>query len=138
MLETKEKTIDGHEYQVTQFPALKGMRLAVKIGKLLGDGIGHAATTGSVMDMDVSKVVAGIVENLDEEATPNLLLQLFSSTHRDRKEMNESGFNMAYAGNYMEMGKALLFILEVNYGGFMGALEQARSIGSQAEASAAK
>ncbi len=139
MLECKEKTIDGHEYQVTQFPAMQGMKIAVALAKLFGAGIGGAIGSGSVaqvMNMDVSGIVAGIFEKLDEEQTPKLILRLFSSTHRDRRELNEVNFNDAFAANYGEMIKALKFVLEVNYGGFMGALEQAKLIGDQPSSAA--
>lgn len=134
MLECKEKTIDGHEYQVTQFPAMHGMKIAVSLAKLLGSGLSGALGSGSaekILEMDVSAIANGIFEKLDEDETPKLVLRLLSNTHRDRKEMNENNFNTAYAANYGELVKALKFVLEVNYGGFMGALEQAGNIGGQ-------
>jgi hypothetical protein len=134
MIETKEKTIDGHEYQVTQFPAMQGIRNAITLAKLFGSSIGGAIGAGSVsevMNMDISGMVAGIFEKLDETETTKLILKLLSNTHRNRQEMNEVNFNNAYAANYGELVNALKFVLEVNYGGFMGALALAKNTGDQ-------
>jgi hypothetical protein len=38
MLQIFDKTIDGHDYQVTQFAAMRGLKHAVKISKIVGPG----------------------------------------------------------------------------------------------------
>lgn len=131
MLEKVEKTIEENQYETTQFAAMKGMRLAVKLAKTFGGGIGAAAAGGveSVMDMDVAKVVQAIVSNLDEETTPQLIVELLSTTSRNDVQLTKEAIDKCYAANYGELFKALQFVLEVNYGGFIGALAQASSIG---------
>lgn len=131
MLQKIERTIEDQAYETTQFAAMKGMRLAVKLAKTFGGGIGEAAAGGveSVMDMDVAKVVQAIVANLDEESTPTLILDLLSTTSRNGVLLNKEAIDKVYAANYGELFKALQFVLEVNFGGFIGALAQASSIG---------
>lgn len=131
MLEKIERTIDDQPYETTQFPAMKGMRIAVRLAKTFGGGIGEAASGGveSVMDMDISKVVQAIVGNLDEEATPQLIVDLLSTTKRNDVQLTKEAIDKVYAANYGELFKALQFVLEVNFGGFIGALVQAGGIG---------
>lgn len=136
MIETKDKIINGKEYQVTQFPAMYGLRLAVKIVKTLGPGIARLADTkggGSILDMDTSNIdiasmVDGLMSSLDDKNTPAMILELFSSTHRERVLLNEKEFDNAFAGNYVELAKALMFIIEVNYGDFFGVLAAGQSL----------
>lgn len=138
MIQSKEKTIEGMVdaaqasviYKCTQFPAMTGMRLAVKLAKTFGGGLGAVSgDIASVMDMDVSKVVNGILENLDEEKTPQLISELLSKTERNGVFLTTDVIDKVYAANYGELFKALQFVLEVNFGGFIGALAQAGNIG---------
>jgi len=141
MIQKKQKTIEGQvegaktdvEYEVEQFPAMTGMRIAVKLAKTFGGGIGQAASGGmeSVMDMDVSKVITAIVENLDEDATPKLVADLLARTKRNGVHLTPDVIDTVYSANFGELLSALKFVLEVNYGGFMGALAQAGNIGKE-------
>jgi len=131
MIESKTREIDGHQYQVTQFAAMTGLRYAVRLVKIIGPGLGKALggvdSLAGLMEADLSDagiggMVQALTDNLDADGTPRLILDLLSATHRDNKEMTETVFNTVYAGNYGELVKALKFVLEVNYGGFFGAL----------------
>lgn len=122
MIETKEKYIDGHKYTVTQFPARRALTLKTKLVKLVAPSL-FTAMSGqkqgaSVLDMPLDKAINMLVERLDEDHLINLIFELLASTRRDGKELNESHFNMVYAGNFGELYKALFFILEVNFGSF--------------------
>lgn len=137
MIETKTKTICGHQYEVTQFPAMIGLRKAIKLSKIIGPGIGKAVgdsgSIANIMDgeINIGDAVASLVDRLDEHSTTAFILELFSMTHRERKDLSaDANFNEAFTGNYGEMVQALSFILEVNYGSFFGALTAAT--GSQA------
>lgn len=137
MIQAKNKTINGHEYTVTQFPAMHGLRMAVRLFKVVGPGLGKALSAGSLTDLmskdlgdgSLGDAISALVGNLDADGTPQMILDLLSSTHRDRREMTQNEFNTAYAANYGELIEALKFVLEVNYGGFFGALA-AGDIGS--------
>jgi len=146
MIETKEKTINGHAYQVQQFPAMTGLRLAVKVVKTLGAGIAKMGDIkggfSGLMNMDTSDLnigdmVEGLLGKLDDENTPKLILELFAATWRDGVELNQKNFDMAYAANYIEMGQAIAFIIEVNYGDFFGVLEAGKTGIGKAPSSAA-
>ncbi len=149
MIEPQKKElpglVDGNEqsviYTVTPFPAMQGMRMAVKLAKTFGGGIGKAASGGvnSIMDMDVSNVIDGILANLDENETPKLVAELLKGTQRNGVFLTEQVIDKVYMQNFGELFKALQFSLEVNFGGFFGALAQASSnIGSPAANAVAK
>lgn len=139
MIESKEKAIlddrgKSHKYQVTQFAAMRGLRLATRLLQLVGPGVGEAMDLAGqggfakIMDADIdlSAVVKELVGQLDEDKVTSLISDLLSSTHRDEQDMNyEENFNAAYAANYGELFRALTFVLEVNYGNFLGALRAA-------------
>lgn len=139
MIESKEKSIQddkgkSHKYQVTQFAAMRGLRMATRLVQLVGPGVGEAmdlARSGGLAklmdaDIDLSAVVKELVGQLDEDKVLNLVTDLLSSTHRDGQDMSqETVFNDAYAANYGELFRALVFVLEVNYGNFLGALRAA-------------
>lgn len=147
MIEPQKKELpgllDGQEaminYTVTPFPAMQGMRMAVKLAKTFGGGIGKAASGGvsSVMDMDIASVIDGILGNLDENETPKLIAELLAKTQRNDVFLTEQVIDKVYTQNFGELFKALQFALEVNFGGFIGALAQASSnIGSAPVANA--
>jgi hypothetical protein len=148
MLKSEEKTIEGIvdgaiqpvEYIVQQFPAMKAMRIAVKLGKTVGGGIGVAAKGGfnDVMNMDVGAIISEIMCNLDEIETPKLVAEVLSQTKRNGVFLTEDVINKVYAGNFGEMFKAIQFSLEVNFGGFIKALAIAGNTGSPAELDAEK
>jgi len=136
MLIKQEKQIlgivDGEEaeieYSCTPFPAMKGIRLSIKIAKAFGGGIGKAAKGGlaNMGDMDVSEVVDKILENLDEEDTPKLIIALLAKTQRNGVFLDQTAFDKVFAANYFEIFDALKFVFEVNFGGFFNALTIAK------------
>lgn len=140
MLKKTEKTIrgliNGEEadiaYAVTPFPAMTAMRIAVKIAKSFGSGIGVAASGGvaNVMDMDVSKLLDGILSSLDEEETPKLIADLLAKTERNGVFLSADVIDKVYTQNFAELMAAVKLSLEVNFGGFIAALAQAANTGT--------
>lgn len=154
MITPEEKNISGQingdpaevEYKVTPLPAMQGMRMAVKLAKTFGGGIGKAAidAAGSkndeagLMNMDVGQIIDGILGNLDEDETPKLISELLKGTQRNGVYLTNEVIDKVYTQNFGELFKALQFALEVNFGGFIGALAQASSnTGNTPAASAA-
>jgi hypothetical protein len=129
MIESKEKTINGVTYMVTQFPARRALRLQTKLVKLLAPSVSALAGGANLSDvknvMDakiggevISKAVTTLVERLDEDYVVNLIMELLASTRREGKEISEAQFDMIYAGNFKELFQALYFVVEVNFGSF--------------------
>lgn len=124
MIETRDKVINKVNYSVTQFPARTGLRIKTKLLKLLAPSVlSLVGSSENVLDTKLDSAVLGkavqaLSERLDEDVVLNLISELLLSTKRDGKDITEGVFNLAYAGNYGELFKALLFVLEVNYGAF--------------------
>lgn len=135
MIKSEEKIIDGVNYTVTQFPARRGIKIQTKLAKLLGPTFAALNTgKGSILDQDVgnlSGAVNALVGRLDEDYVVNFVLELLMCTRREGKEITEGLFDTVYAGNYKELYKAILFVLEVNYGSFMKELGTFAAQGSQ-------
>lgn len=135
MIETTEKVISGKidgvaadvTYTVKQLPAMKALRVSVKLAKTLGGGLSAAAGGGmaSVMEMDLGNIVKGVMENLDEEETPKLILELMQGVTRNGVVITPEVFDKVYAANFGELFSALKLVLEVNFGGFMAAVAEA-------------
>jgi hypothetical protein len=140
MIQAKTKIIAGAEYQVTQFPAPLGMRMFLKLVRYAGPAVAGILEGSKKVrsleefvdsDIDLKSLLAGLIENIDEEDVTNFICKLFSSTHRNRRDLSdENNFIEAFTGNYGEMLSALAFVLEVNFSSFFG---QAGDTGSPPE-----
>lgn len=140
MISTREKQIPGKvngeskdvDYAVTQFPAMQGIRLSVRLAKMFGSGIGEAAAGGlnAALDMDIGNMVGAIMTNLDADESASVIMELLSRTERNGVKLTQEVFDKVYAANYQELAAALMFVLEVNYGGFFAALGDNTLIGN--------
>lgn len=135
MRETKSKEIGkrGFTYNVTQFGARKGGRIALRLLKILGSAAGTAMQEGGESDDGFDlKVVGKMVENLSSiltEADYDYLCDEFmkvSSVTGGKYEHNtmplhaDGVFDLHFAGEYIELGEWIAFCVEVNFGGFLG------------------
>lgn len=142
MITEKQKTITGIidgestpvDYVVKEFPAMKGIRICVSLARMLGSGLGQAASSGGdILNMDISSLVSGLTQRLDEDETARLITSILSNTQRNGVFLMSDVIDKVYAGNYGEMFEALKFALEVNFGGFIQALVAAQDTGYQPE-----
>lgn len=138
MRETKKKAIGdrGHVYHVTQFGARHGMRVAIRLAKMIGGAAG-AALAADEEGFD-AKVVGAIIANLAEtvsEADFDFLCDEFGKAtsvsggeYGDRTiALDADGlFDLHFAGQYVELGSWLVFAVEVNFGGFLAVAAQAK------------
>ena len=136
------KTIDGHTYEIKPHPAQEGWPLGAEIlslgaeplaraieawtkadGALAGlDGEGENADTKKealaelLKDVDWSSIGGDISKSLVTLArNPELMDKMFLYTFRDKAHLaHPQAFSNAFTANYVEMGKALKAIAEVN------------------------
>jgi len=146
MRETKQKVVGAHRYHVTQFGARQGGRVLVRLLKMLGGAAGEALKSEGDLDMGaVGNMVANLADTLGEADFDFLCDQFAPATS---VEINgkllplatDGLFDLHFAGAYVEMGQWLLFAIEANYGGFLGAgglLRRANNAGPPASASVA-
>jgi len=140
MVETEEREIDGLSVSVTQFPARFGFKMQVKLARIFGPVFGEivsgvsdkpnkksdsSSEDVSIMDKDIDlKKLGSAIEKLfnilDESKSESLVFELLNLTRIDKKEINQSSFDMIFAGKYLTLYKILGFVLEVNYKSFFG------------------
>jgi hypothetical protein len=102
MLETKTKTIMGHEYSCTLFPAMKAYKLVRKLFSILA------------AENNIDKLI-----EVDEDG--QLILEILSDTVRDDLAITKGTFDNIYSGNLKELIEALKFVVEVNFSDFLPA-----------------
>lgn len=124
MLQTKKKTIGGHEYSVTQFLATE----AIKISRTLKDELGVSfaqGITGVLASGDgtviLSTIIRELCKGLDEDGTVKMVKRMLeqSGARCDGQEILPQ-FDIMFAGKLKTLFVLLAFILEVNYGDFLG------------------
>lgn len=117
------KTIGGVEYKVTQFPALRAIKVKIRIAKLLSPVIAKIMpaignSKGGLGDLDLASLEPAfnsLAEHLEPEEFSALCLILLSCTIRNDVDLgNETAFNDAFTGRLGEMYKAIWFVLEAN------------------------
>jgi hypothetical protein len=121
MIESKEKTINGVTYMVTQFPARRALKIQAKLIKLLAPLFfaKDDLLDKEVNDPKVMRAASGLLDRLDEDYVVNLVMELLVSTRREGKEITDGVFDTVYAGNFGELFDALVFVMEVNFKSFL-------------------
>lgn len=142
-LSTQQKTIDGKNCIVVQYPGMEGLRIwtnlvkilgpsIVSLGKSVGDNIKDIKTFNGVAEIldnevDMEKLFSTLSEslvmatgNIDEHIVEQLVLRMLSSTKVDNKEIDLNSFNLLFSGDYGFLFKLLAFVLKVNYSSFLG------------------
>jgi len=124
MLESKHKEIDGHQVVVVQFAGQRNFDILLDLARLVGPVIGAATKGGgsgtleSVMEanVDLSEVADALFGRMDKGEVKDLVTRMLASTYVDDKQID---FDAFFAGpNIWRLPKVLMFVLEVNFGGF--------------------
>lgn len=127
-----KRTIDGDEYEFTQFGAKESIRILSRVLKLVGEPMTLAyasfkddpeGTAKSFFDRDfdkmiLSKAVGAFAERMDDEAVLDLIETL---TAKSNVICNGAkiDFNSHYEQRLGRMFKVLLAALEVQFGNFL-------------------
>lgn len=77
----------------------------------------------SVLDneIDLNKVINTLTQKINEKTVLRTVMDLLSGTLIDGKEANKkANFDIIFAGEYATLAKILKFVVEVNYGDFLG------------------
>jgi hypothetical protein len=119
----KEKEIDGQLWTVTEFSATEGLRLLLKLSKLLGRPLGKAISgligDGSGLDHKIDFSIVGeavgeLAERMDEAEVETLVKRLLRATQVDHKEVTPQ-FDILFQRRYVTLFKVLAFVIEVNF-----------------------
>lgn len=135
MIETKFKTIGGHDWSVTQFTGTKSIRVYHALMAALGTPVGQAidglaagkASTGklSLAGVDVARIMQQLIlSNPDADGVEKLLFLLLSSSAVDKQPMSKGVFDNVFSGpDIVHLPAVITFVFEANYGDFLTALK---------------
>ena len=130
-METIKKTItdaDGqsHEYEIYKFTGLQGWNYQIRLGKILAPAIKEALSAlpkgklDKLLTGDIDpKLFGGAIDSFINALATNdpkgdFVAELLQNTLRDGNKLSTIEINTAYAGNYLEMMKAVIAVVSAN------------------------
>lgn len=124
MLKEHKFSIDGHDYQLTQLGAIQGRRIWLKLLHVLAAPLKELAQQETFNQSAGVMALAALVQSLDD-ATTEELYAVFGQTCRVRNGekwplLDETQFDLHFAGRYISMSKWLGECLRFNFAGFLG------------------
>lgn len=134
-MESIKKTItdaDGqsHEYEIYKFTGLQGWNYQIRLGKILAPAIKEALSAlpkgklDKLLTGDIDpKLFGGAIDSFINALATNdpkgdFVAELLQNTLRDGNKLSTIEINTVYAGNYLEMMKAVIAVISSN--GFFG------------------
>lgn len=126
MLKTKEKSIGGHVWSVTEFPGRAGLRYGTRLARLLGPAFAQAVdgtekdSKKSLLEREIKlgPAIEALVLRMDEGEVERLIMDLLSFTRCDGEELKPAVFDKVFAAKIHLLFQVLMFVVEVNFGGF--------------------
>lgn len=130
-MESIKKTItdaegQGHSYEIYKFTGLQGWNYQIKLGKILAPAIKEALSAlpkgklDKLLTGDIDpKLFGGAIDSFINALAINdpkgdFVAELLQNTLRDEKKLTTIEINTAYAGNYLEMMKAVIAVISAN------------------------
>lgn len=125
MIETKRETINGREWQCTQFSGTKNLDLFHSLSTVLAPAMARAVNEGrgdSLLDsdIDVVEVVDALIKGIGtRDSFRDLVFRLTANTHVDGTPMSVSTFDNAFAGpRILDLAPVIMFCIRTNFGDF--------------------
>jgi len=124
VIKTETTTINGREWQCTQFSGTKNFDVLYSLAAILGPSLARMlkAQGGNILDAEVDfgnmadVLFKGLGKSSDALALINRLLQ---NTHVDGKPMSTAVFDEVFAGpDIQTLIPALTFAMRTNFGDF--------------------
>lgn len=134
-METIKKEItdaegQSHNYEIYKFTGLQGWNYQIRLGKILAPAIKEALSAlpkgklDKLLTGDIDpKLFGGAIDSFINALATNdpkgdFVAELLQNTLRDGNKLSTIEINTAYAGNYLEMMKAVIAVISAN--GFFG------------------
>lgn len=124
MRQEVRKSVNGKDYVFYQFGASEGLKVWLRILKIIGTPIGalaSKATSGiktEVRELGIDKAVEMLCQNMEADEVLILIKDVLSQVTYDGKRLNDI-FDVHFAGAYMQIFDVLYVSLEVNYKDFL-------------------
>lgn len=133
-----EEAIDGVTYQVRMLPARRAQRLLIRLGRIIGPGL------GALQDLDeelgtalFARAASALFLSADEEAVDGILMELAEVTLADGKPLKPI-YDIHFAGRIFSAGRWAAFALKAQYSDFSdalaGVLQEAGEVGAKVQA----
>ena len=130
-METIKKEItdaegQSHSYEIYKFTGLQGWNYQIRLGKILAPAIKEAlgalpkGKLDKLLTEDIDpKLLGGAIDSFINALAINdpkgeFVSQLLENTLRDEKKLNINEINKVYAGNYIELIKAVIAVISSN------------------------
>jgi hypothetical protein len=131
-LKTETREIDGRNYTVKKFPAMRQVRLLAKLMKNIGPALAGLSKLDPNKDIELGgEAMAGAFENLDPNEAAALIPEILNSTTvmvpsvGELSLAKEGNIDIAFSDDVRTLFKVLGFALQVNFQGFGGGSESA-------------
>lgn len=120
---TESKTIGGHEYSVTQWPATKALLMKIRLAKVFGTSIALIGASVTGKNRDYSKDAKALADGLESlfnnspEALVSLIKETVIGAGCDNEVITDSQFEELFSGDDLaNVYKVFFFVIKVNYG----------------------
>lgn len=123
MIKTEKKTINGREWQCTQWSGSKNLAMFHKISSLVLPTFAHGIVPGQNIlsaNVDLAGAVDTLLKNLgDSPAFTKLVQEILNNVHIDDRPLTKEEFDVAFVGpRLFDLAPGIMFVIETNFGDF--------------------
>ena len=116
----------SHNYEIYKFTGLQGWNYQIRLGKILAPAIKEALSAlpkgklDKLLTGDIDpKLFGGAIDSFINALATNdpkgeFISELLQNTLRDGNKLSTIEINTVYAGNYLEMMKAVIAVISAN------------------------
>ena len=122
MLEQKTITIGGDDFVLEQLPTTPALKYAIALGKIFGTMLAGGFDIENFDEekdtfdqLNASKMVTGLLSQLDAEKTPELIKSMIKDSLKEPKWSND-WYERRFSGELGDLTKLLTHILQDNFG----------------------
>jgi hypothetical protein len=102
-----------HAYQMALHGAATGFPLGSQLLELFGETLKYERGIGACIE--------GLAKGIQRRGDVKFMLQLLEFCSRDGERIDAVSFDQVYSGNYGELIRVLVWVIEQNFAGFSGA-----------------
>lgn len=108
MRKQKEVVVNGDKYLITQFGAIKGMRLGKAVARAVLPAVSQIFGEDGVDTVNIMESVAENLDKIDE----NVIVELLSETSKNKMSID---FDNEFSGNYYTLFMLVWEVIEFNF-----------------------
>ena len=132
MKEPQNRKIDDLDIIVSAWGARRAWKNQIKFGKVfgpslrdIGAALGEKQEGTSIFDSNIGfekigEAIANLFSNVSEEESEDILMECFTNVRVNNQEITNETFDVIFSGRLATVYKIIGFVMEVNYGSFLG------------------